>query len=74
MLVDSNIIAVFLVGSSSTMSMELIGNKFLPDDNISQKYLNLYVFPLELIFTRGQFWPSGIVVGCVCLSVRLCVR
>ena len=26
------------------------------------------------IFTRGQFWPSGIVVGCVCLSVRLCVR
>ena len=28
----------------------------------------------DLIFTRGQFWPSGIVVGCVCLSVRLCVR
>ena len=33
-------------------------------------------------FTRGQFWPSGIVVACVCLSVcpsvcpsfRLCVR
>ena len=27
-----------------------------------------------LFFTRGQFWPSGIVVGCVCLSVCLCVR
>ena len=21
------------------------------------------------VFTRGQFWPSGIVVACVCLSV-----
>ena len=31
-----------------------------------------------MVFTRGQFWPSGIVVACVCLSVwpsvRLCVR
>ena len=27
-----------------------------------------------VIFTRGQFWPSGIVVACVCLCVRLCVR
>ena len=30
------------------------------------------------VFTRGQFWPSGIVVACVCLyvrpSVRPCVR
>ena len=26
------------------------------------------------VFTRGQFWPSGIVVACVCLCVRLCVR
>ena len=25
-------------------------------------------------FTRGQFWPSGIVVASVCLSVCLCVR
>ena len=25
------------------------------------------------IFTRGQFWPSGIVVACVCLCVRLSV-
>ena len=35
----------------------------------------------ELIFTRGQIWPSGIVVACVCLSVcpsvcqsRVCPR
>ena len=25
-------------------------------------------------FTRGQFWPSGIVVACVCVSVSLCVN
>ena len=27
-----------------------------------------------VIFTRGQFWPSGIVVACVCLSVCPSVR
>ena len=26
------------------------------------------------IFTRGQFWPSGIVVACICLCVRPSVR
>ena len=26
-----------------------------------------------LIFTRGQFWPSGIVIACVCGSVCPCV-
>ena len=25
------------------------------------------------VFTRGQFWPSGIVVACVCVSVCPCV-
>ena len=25
------------------------------------------------IFTRGQFWPSGIVVACVCVCVCPCV-
>ena len=25
----------------------------------------------KCIFTRGQFWPSGIVIGCVCVSVCL---
>ena len=32
----------------------------------------------QCIFTRGQFWPSGIVIACVCLSVCVsvcvCVR
>ena len=27
----------------------------------------------ETIFTRGQFWPSGIVVACVCVCVCLSV-
>ena len=26
-----------------------------------------------VIFTRGQFWPSGIVIACVCGSVCPCV-
>ena len=26
------------------------------------------------VFTRGQYWPSGIVVACVCPSVRQSVR
>ena len=26
-------------------------------------------FLIKNIFTRGQFWPSGIVVACVCLCV-----
>ena len=25
---------------------------------------------IHIIFTRGQCWPSGIVVACVCVSVR----
>ena len=27
----------------------------------------------KIIFTRGQFWPSGIVIACVCGSVCPCV-
>ena len=27
----------------------------------------------DLFFTRGQFWPSGIVVACVCVCVCVCV-
>ena len=26
-----------------------------------------------IIFTRGQFWPSGIVVACVCVCVSVCL-
>ena len=28
---------------------------------------------LVIIITRGQFWPSGIVIACVCVCVRVCV-
>ena len=27
---------------------------------------------LLLLFTRGQFWPSGIVIACVCVFVCVC--
>ena len=33
------------------------------------QYDKAYVFPSISIFTRGQFWPSGIVVACVCPSI-----
>ena len=26
-----------------------------------------------LVFTQGQFWPSGIVIACVCACVSVCV-
>ena len=26
-----------------------------------------------MFFTRGQFWPSGIVIACVCVCVSVCV-
>ena len=32
--------------------------------------LNRGLHFLRFFFTRGQFWPSGIVVACVCLCVR----
>ena len=37
------------------------------------KFVSYHIFSLRFV-TRGQFWPSGIFVGCVCLSVCLCVR
>ena len=33
----------------------------------------LFCSVLRLIFTRGQFWPSGIVIAPVCVSVSVCV-
>ena len=32
------------------------------------------VFVSSWVFTRGQFWPSGVVVACVCVSVCSCVH
>ena len=32
-----------------------------------------WVFGNDSIFTRGQLWPSGIVIACVCLYVCVCV-
>ena len=35
-------------------------------------WLSCERLPYE-VFTRGQFWPSGIVIACVCVCVRVCV-
>ena len=29
--------------------------------------------PPQTVFTRCHFWPSGIVIACVCVSVHVCV-
>ena len=35
----------------------------------SYHFQNVFVVPSVWIFTRGQFWPPGIVVACVCVCV-----
>ena len=36
-------------------------------------WVNFFCCIIFLIFTRGQLWPSGIVVACVCLCVCVCM-
>ena len=33
----------------------------------------MYFQLAHFFFTRGQFWPSGIVIAYVCVCVRVCV-
>ena len=50
-------------------------NKFGPSGDQQFKYMaENGVKKAQFIFTRGQYWPSGIVVACVCPSVRPSVR
>ena len=41
---------------------------------IALKESGLIFRNVKCVFTRGQFWPSGIVVACVCLSVCPSIR
>ena len=41
--------------------------------SIIEYALVLYDFE-QVVITRGQYWPPGIVVACVCPSVRQPVR
>ena len=36
------------------------------------KFLKLVASTLDLVFTRGQFWPPGIVVAHVCVCLFVC--
>ena len=38
------------------------------------RQITILMFGNKALFTRGQFWPSGIVVTCVCPSVTKFVR
>ena len=39
----------------------------------ARNFRSFTVMPSRFIFTRGQFWPSGIVIACVCVCVHVCV-
>ena len=52
------------------MGLFLIMERKYYDWIVTSLYQSFYIFH----FTRDQFWPSVIVVACVCLCVRLCVR
>ena len=44
--------------------------------DLSLSYLDIFcpIYAVVAVFvTRGQFWPSGIVIGCICGSVCQCV-
>ena len=62
--------------SISNMMMLWYGNAFHMIDPLWGEFTGHRMVPLLkgsnaklCFFTRGQFWPSGIVVACVCLSV-----
>ena len=60
-----------LIGTSDTHKFYL----WVPKLEMSGRVLiALQATRIVVIVTRGQFWPSGIVVACVCLSVCVSVR
>ena len=50
----------------------VFGNQFQypPQDLIGCDFNRQYSPGALFFFTRGHFWPSGIVVACICLCVR----
>ena len=53
---------------------DAITTSLLRQNDIVIMTLLLRRVPTGLVFTRVQFWLSGIVVACVCVSVSLCVN
>ena len=51
-------------------SMYLVRN----DQNKTVESIKMMLHQWASIFSRGQFWPPGIVVACVCPCVRPSVR
>ena len=48
---------------------EIVGGEYL--SNIERGWRFSFC---TMVFTRGQYWPSGIAVACVCLCVCVSVR
>ena len=43
-----------------------------PDNGYFRINCRMHMLICVTILTRGQFWPSGIVVACVCMCVSVC--
>ena len=53
----------------SRFKMALSQEEYMQNIKITSKVQQLDI----PVFTRGQLWPSGIVIACVCLCVCMCV-
>ena len=60
---------IFLIGLWLRCAFDIFAMK--------KKHFKIYIHYLFsegslIVFTRGQFWPSGIVIACICVFVRVC--
>ena len=81
-LTDISMYCITMVGTMVKIKAKTKGSPFCKPMGWHACFLNV-VFWTRLhfcrcnlscsIFTRGQLWPSGIVVACVCLCVCVCM-
>ena len=72
-LLQAGIIIITDIGMSLNHSLVLSHQCALNTMRPRQNGRHFTVNPFKCIFTRGQLWPSGIVVACVCLCVCVCM-
>ena len=66
-----------LAGNAENMNKKMSFKKYTVEItavSLRGKLIERGTLLKECVFTRGQFWPPGIVVACVCLSVCPFVR
>ena len=60
--------------SGSFMTMLLLGWLAVPDNDQGDFWCQSANHTYSFSFSQGQFWPAGIVVACICPSVRQSIR